>query len=232
MDSRNRPEKVVILTDSLSAIQSIDSGKSNIRQDILDQILYLIHCTIQDHILLQIDWCPSHCNIEGNEEADQAAKNALTNGKALNFLPTPQEIYQIIKEKIKTEWSVDWKNYRGFRHDIDPDLPVKRTLYSENRQNDRIFTRLRMGVNGLNSNNVKHNEANPICPHCDNIEDTDHYFLHCTAHTNARENLITALKKRHTPEAWILKKMLTTKSQEIRDAVFQYIEGTNYKTRI
>ena len=27
---------------------------------------------------LNIDWCPSHCNVAGNEMADKAAKQART----------------------------------------------------------------------------------------------------------------------------------------------------------
>ena len=53
----NKPEKVVILTDSLSAIQSLESGKSHTRPDILDQILYLIHCIIEADTILLINWC-------------------------------------------------------------------------------------------------------------------------------------------------------------------------------
>ena len=37
--NRNKLEKLVILTDSLSSVQSINSGKSRTRQDVLDQIL-------------------------------------------------------------------------------------------------------------------------------------------------------------------------------------------------
>ena len=55
----NKPEKVVILTDSLSAIQSLESGKSHTRPDILDQILYLIHCIIEADTILLINWCLS-----------------------------------------------------------------------------------------------------------------------------------------------------------------------------
>ena len=39
--NENKPENVVILTDSLSSLQSIQSGKSRTRQDLLDQVLYL-----------------------------------------------------------------------------------------------------------------------------------------------------------------------------------------------
>ncbi|MEW8088496.1 MAG: reverse transcriptase domain-containing protein, partial [Candidatus Thiodiazotropha endolucinida] len=93
----HRPDRVVILTDSLSSVQSISSGLSGTRQDVLDEVLLQIHKVISLKIRLDIDWCPAHCGIQGNEDADQAAKQALTKGKTLDILPAPKEIYPIIK---------------------------------------------------------------------------------------------------------------------------------------
>ena len=143
--------KMVILSDSLSAIQSIHSGKSRTRQDVLDHVLYLIHCVLKRGIKVDIDWVPSHCSIDENDLADVAAKSALNTGKIVDLLPTHQEIYPIIKAK----WANEWKNRHGFRHEIDPTLPNTLTQYSDNRRLDRIFTRLRMGDNGSRGNNKK-----------------------------------------------------------------------------
>ena len=208
----------------------MNQKKSHSRPDILDQILDLIHCIIEADTNLLIDWCPSHCNIEGNERADQAAKSALTNGTALNYLPTPQEVYPVIKAKIKAECANDWRQHRGFRHDLDPELPKARTLYSEKRLLDRIFTRLRSGVNGLKDNNLRYSDADPLCPNCGGIEDTDHFFIHCTAHTctENRNKLISALQNTSYTGSLDTKKLLTAQDQEILTAVFQYIEETGY----
>ena len=84
--------KMAILTDSLSAIQSIQSGKSRTRQDVLDHILYLIHCIVNRGKTLDIDRVPSHCNIIENELADAAAKSALTTGKKTWSIFVPRNI--------------------------------------------------------------------------------------------------------------------------------------------
>ena len=93
----NKPDHVIILTDSLSSIQSIDSGKSRTRPDLLAQVLIEISDIIQLGIILHIDWCPSHCNIIGNELADIEAKKATKSGHALQIKPYTQEIYSVIK---------------------------------------------------------------------------------------------------------------------------------------
>lgn len=231
--NNNKPDRVVILTDSLSAVQSLGSGKSTTRQDVLDQALYQIHMALKGGIRLSIDWIPSHCAIDGNEIADKLAKEALIKGTELTYLPTPHELYPIIKASIRQEWAQDWKNHHGFRHDLDPDLSPKLTQYSDKRRLDRAFTRLRLGTNGLRGNNLFHSEADPLCPHCTNeIEDTEHYFVHCPAHDPARLSLKNTLQALGLSGEINPKALLSTKSIDIREAVFNYLKETGYDTVI
>ena len=231
MDKRNKPENVVILTDSLSSLQSIQSGKSRTRQDLLDQVLYLIHKALKTDIWLNMDWLPSHCDIEGNETADQLAKSALTREKTLEYLLTPTEIYPVIKQSIRQEWSQEWRDFHGFRHSLDPELPSKIQQYSDDRKNDRINSRLRFGVNGLKANNLLYSEADPLCPTCtDKLEDTHHFFVCCPAHNIARDALVDRLQAAGYTDGLDPVKLLNFGSQERRDAVFQYIEETGYRS--
>ena len=65
------------------------------------------------------------------------------------------------------------------------------TQYNENRKLDVIYTRLRLGVNGLKANNMFYGMANPICDFCkDEIKDTDHYLLYCPQHHDERETSV------------------------------------------
>ena len=56
--NRNKLEKLVIFTDSLSSVQSMNSGKSRTRQDVPDQILREISIILNKEVDLDIDWCP------------------------------------------------------------------------------------------------------------------------------------------------------------------------------
>ncbi|MCU7844861.1 MAG: endonuclease/exonuclease/phosphatase family protein [Candidatus Thiodiazotropha sp. (ex Monitilora ramsayi)] len=226
--NRNAPEKVVILSDSQSAIQCILSGRSSTRHDVLEHVLHLIHCALQKHIILSIDWCPSHIGIEGNEAADNAAKSALRHGKVIDILPSAREIYPLIKSKVRAEWAREWRDSHGFRHELDPGLMTKVTTYSQHRKLDIKYTRLRLGVNGLKANNIFYNEADPLCPHCTDIEDTEHYLIKCPAHNSARKQLKQSISKISGNQNLNLGILLNTKSQEIRDAVFQYLDETGY----
>ena len=100
----NKPDHVVILTDSLSSIQSIDMGKSRTRPDLLAKVLIEISDIIHLGITLHIDWCTSHCDIIGNELADIEAKKATKSDHALQIKPYTQEIYSVIKAGVGAKW--------------------------------------------------------------------------------------------------------------------------------
>ena len=71
--NRNKLEKLVIYRlPEFSTKQN--SGKSRTRQDVLDQILREISIIVNKKVDINKDWCPSHCNVAGNEMTDEAAK--------------------------------------------------------------------------------------------------------------------------------------------------------------
>ncbi len=105
-------KKTVILTDSMSAIQAINSGKSKTRPDKIHKIKQLISKTMKQNKEINIEWVPSHVGIPGNERADAAAGTAHLNGENEATLPTPREIYAIINNKIKNKWQNQWRMYR------------------------------------------------------------------------------------------------------------------------
>ena len=70
----------VILTDSLSAIQALQNGKSRSRPDKVDNLLSLLNLASTVKFSISIEWIPAHVGIEGNESADMAAKEAMNTG--------------------------------------------------------------------------------------------------------------------------------------------------------
>ena len=70
----------VILTDSLSAIQALQNGKSRSRPDKVDNLLSLLNLASTVKFSISIEWIPPHVGIEGNESADMAAKEGMNTG--------------------------------------------------------------------------------------------------------------------------------------------------------
>ena len=73
------PTKIVILSDSKSALMALVNQSSKERADIIYEILYLIHQLIVRGCYISIMWVPGHSNLYGNEMADHCAKEAARN---------------------------------------------------------------------------------------------------------------------------------------------------------
>ena len=88
-----------------------------------------------------------------------------------------------------------WSSHQGFRHLLDPGLTAKRIQYSDVRRLDVAYSRLRLGRNGLNENNLFHSGADPMCPYCPyELESTQHFLLGCPQHEFARIKLRLEIK--------------------------------------
>jgi len=71
----NKP--VVILSDSVSALQSINNGNCKSRPTLLHSILVLLDTLFRlGKVTVTLAWVPAHVGIPGNERADLVAKRA------------------------------------------------------------------------------------------------------------------------------------------------------------
>ncbi|XP_071152008.1 uncharacterized protein, partial [Mytilus edulis] len=103
-------QKVVILTDSYSSIQSINNNASS-RPDILEPIQILACRLKQKNIEVTIEWIPAHVGILGNEQVDKLAKLALSNDKIdLNLSLSANEFIAITTALYKKKWQARWDN--------------------------------------------------------------------------------------------------------------------------
>ncbi|XP_050064946.1 uncharacterized protein LOC126553875 [Aphis gossypii] len=94
-------KRCIILSDSLSAITSLKN--INNPTDIARNIHNLCHIAHSAGKHISFMWIPGHCNITGNEKADEVAKLSYTSLKAIN-VP--------VNEKILLERSTQIKRQR------------------------------------------------------------------------------------------------------------------------
>ena len=100
-----------IFTDNQSAIQAVETPKRQSGQYITKKILDTIDkiheakptCTIH------IEWVPGHMNIEGNEQADQAAKTAATSNTMPPTIKMKSAQSRSIKSRTNTQRETEWK---------------------------------------------------------------------------------------------------------------------------
>ena len=99
--ANQRDKKFLIFSDSLSALQSLQSTKLKITTNayiynIKNKYNTLINNTL-DTPQVEIVWIPSHMRIRGNEEVDQLAKIA-THTKFLDHTQVPFNDSRVIQK--------------------------------------------------------------------------------------------------------------------------------------
>ena len=92
---------IALFTDSLSALQGLDSDRDDLTLLKIKQSLSKLG--EEKNIVLQ--WMPAHCGIPGNEEADKLAKR----GRETNDDQPSSLTFAEVKTIVKTKWDNDWK---------------------------------------------------------------------------------------------------------------------------
>ena len=92
-------QNIVLLSDSLSALQSLTNDPNDLRTQQLHNSLR----TLSDNNRVVLQWVPAHVGIAGNETADRLARAAAK-------LPQPhlstsyKEVKTLLKQKQKSAW--------------------------------------------------------------------------------------------------------------------------------
>ena len=92
---------IALFTDSVSALQGLDSDRDDIPLLKIKQSLSKLG--EERNVVLQ--WIPAHWGIPGNEEADKLSKI----GSETNDDQPSSLTYAEVKTIVKTKWNNDWK---------------------------------------------------------------------------------------------------------------------------
>jgi len=180
--------QIIILSDSLSSLMSIQNQwkPSDLARKIHNA--HSIATSVDKHISYM--WIPGHCNIEGNELADKAAKLAH---QAKNPLTSPVFTYQDVRRIIATEahnqWENKWAAQTTKLHEI------KRTIYpwpfpaNISRKQETAITRLRIGHTLITHQHLMKGEEPPDCTQCGSPLTVKHILTECRSYENERREL-------------------------------------------
>ncbi|XP_053403119.1 uncharacterized protein LOC128558251 [Mercenaria mercenaria] len=192
----NMPRNIAIFTDSLSVLQSINTGRSHSRSDIIVDIIHKISHLSKIGIHVSLIWVPSHVGIMGNERVDQLAKQGSENGAPKQVKLAVSDVNSIIKAKSREFFRQRWLQQDTMRCALSEHIPSKMQIYSTNTGHDKIITRLRLGRNGLGWENYSDKH---LCPHCTEYETFNHVFFdihkECTRNAEHRLELECGLLK-------------------------------------
>ena len=174
--------KVLIFSDSLSVLQSINNCKLD--NPLVQDILLRFHNLSSKHIILC--WLPSHTGIKGNEKADLAAKSALLLPPS-NFKLPYTDFKPVINKYLFNKWQSVWDTaVHNKLHSIKPILSEWRPAYRMDRKEEVVLTRLRIGHSYATHSYLLKGEEQPMCIPCDTPFTIKHVLLYCVDFENAR----------------------------------------------
>ena len=223
-----------ILTDSLSALQALHAGSSKTRPDLIYAALKGITKLTNKNISLKLIWIPSHVGIPGNEYADKLAKLGSQDGLLSELKPSAREIIAIINQKAYNEQDYKWSKYC-----TEHDLPLitnpshKIHIYSPIKQEDRAYTRMRLGVTRLHGDSYE----TVLCPKCSVPDTFEHLFFICPQHAAQRLELSAGIIAAYNNISVIIDRSLLLMPPNkigsvIRQHVFKFLRDTGYLNKI
>ncbi|KAK7012564.1 ribonuclease H-like domain-containing protein [Favolaschia claudopus] len=240
--SASRARKVVILLDNQACIRALANRRPQPGMYLLTEFHRLLTALLKAkprfHGNVHLAWVPGHSNVEGNELADEAAKQAAqgagdsnpVQGCRLVWTDLPVSLAAqraTATKRMAKQWETLWKQSRRAMKlaSIDRSPPSRRILrlYGElTRTEASILTQLRTGHVGLNAflHRIKVTDS-PLCLRCKQPETVSHYLLTCRRFLTARHTLRQSLK----PSTSFNLSSLLSNHKNIRHTL-QYIKTT------
>ena len=185
IEEYGRLNNFVIYTDSLSAIQALQSRKweNPLVQQLLIQ--YLKFLNDGRHIVLC--WVPSHVGIQGNEYADAFAKGALALDIKHDFKVPYTDFYHAIRKYQRQKWQTNWNEMEHNKlKEIKPTIAPNRSL-NLSRRDEIVLHRCRIGHSHLTHAYLLKKEDAPFCVPCDCPFTMKHLLVECVDYQHIRD---------------------------------------------
>ncbi|GBM76560.1 Putative protein in type-1 retrotransposable element R1DM [Araneus ventricosus] len=130
--TKNPNTKIIIFSDSKASIQAVSNPRSR------NKMAREIFASLLENPEIQLNWIKAHVGYQGNEKADQLAKEAADSVSLPQFLHLSKS--QLTKHLLK-EWQESWDDGTTGRpiHDIVPRVSLHSVGW--NREEILFFTR-------------------------------------------------------------------------------------------
>ena len=203
----------VIFSDSMSVLQAIESQES--KNPLVNRVLQACQQILSNGKFITFCWLPSHRDIRGNEDADRAAKDALSKAQPENFELPCTDVFMKIQPFILSLWQKRWDKEVGYKlHAIMPQIDDKYYSGCKNRKDEVIINRLRIGhtrlTHSIRMENIPHP---PLCDQCEGDHEltVKHILIEC--------NFLKIIRRRHYDVTDLNQLFKTVSSKRILDFV-------------
>jgi ribonuclease HI len=198
---------IAFFSDCAAAIRAISDPKPSSAQYFTLSFHNLIHPLLETHpnLSISVSWCPSHCDITGNERADTLAKEATTLRCQIPFSTTRANAKRRNKSATTKTWQQEWRKSPkmgrfAIANRIEPSLNP--TKHFKNLKGKReVFGRVLQCRTGHAYTGEYRQSFLPLSPDpvtcpCDNdsTETRNHILTECPRYNQHREILRKASK--------------------------------------
>lgn len=191
------PDRVVILSDSLSALQVIAGNVCDISSDVVGEILHRFTHLSKSGLTILFSWIPSHVGIAGNELADQTAKGAISSVCCISVPLSISEVDSIIRSNIRHFWQGRWNDsFKGrsyFR--VNDTVSSNVSFYGRCRREQVLYSKLRLNQCWLNRRkHILGKHPTGLCDCGEEFETVEHFLLNCPLYVSQRNTLLYGLR--------------------------------------
>ena len=181
----------VIFPDSMSVLQAIESQEC--KNPLVNRVLQTCQEILSNDKFIAFCWIPSHRDITGNEDADRAAKDALSKAQPTHFELPCTDVFMKIQPFVSSLWQKRWDKEVGNKsHTIMPQIDDKYYSGCRNRKDEVIINHLRTGhtrlTHSFRMENIPHP---PLGDHCEGDHEltVKHILIEC--------NFLKIIRRRH-----------------------------------
>ena len=148
-------KKIIIFSDSLSVLKSLDHTSSKNQQ--IQKLLEKQH---ENNEIIYC-WIPSHIGIPGNENVDPKAKESL-NLHPTNFTIQLSNVKPFINRYILNTLQTSWNNSVGNElYDITPNIGSSQSVVRNIRLEGVVLARIRIGHTRITHSYLLNREEQP-----------------------------------------------------------------------
>ena len=154
------------------------------------------------NVTLEILWVAGHAGIQGNDLADQCAKEAALQAEELDFEDSQPLSFSEIKKEIKSDiinsWQRQWdRNEKSqLLHQIKPTVSDDSIISLSNSSVDKRINRLMTGHSNLSEHRWKmkiQDMTSPVCKCGKDNGSVEHYLLDCSLHEKHCRVLVSTI---------------------------------------
>ena len=177
----SKRKSFIIFSDSMSVLQAIESQES--KNPLVNRVLQACQEILSNGKYITFCWLPSHRDIRWNENADRAAKDALSKAQPDNFELSCTDVFMKIQPFVSSLWQERWDKEVGNKlHAIMPQIDEKYYSGCTNRKDEVIINRLRIGHTRLTHTfKIEIRPHPPLCDECEGDHEltVKHILIEC-----------------------------------------------------